>query len=48
MDISFPPWISGARPETDNYTEALHAQMFLCDADVAAVHANDAAAHTSE
>lgn len=32
--------------ETDGCTEALRGQMFLCDADVAAVHANDAAVHT--
>lgn len=31
--------------EADGYTEALHAQMFLCDADVAAAHANDTAVH---
>lgn len=28
--------------ETLGYPEALCCQMFLCDADVAAVHANDA------
>lgn len=28
--------------ETLRYPEALSGQMFLCDADVAAVHANDA------
>lgn len=32
--------------ETDGYTEAPRGQMFLCDADVAAAHANDAALHT--
>lgn len=31
--------------ETDGSTAALRGQMFLCDADVSAVHASDAGVH---
>lgn len=46
--MSYPPVdiILNGECETDGYTEALCGQMFLCDADVALAHANDAAVHT--